>query len=163
KAPGQRTAATGPSSLTRATLAALRRLHRILEPPSRLGSATASRVRAAGRRALALSIAAPGRVLLVAALLAIAGWGVGTRIPEISLPDFLYGGRQGAPSEGRIKADLRLLPKYVAQAVVTTDPATGKPGNTGVITFGIRVMPFDQQKQLIDDIRSQVNPPGTGN
>jgi len=24
-------------------------------------------------------------------------------------------------------------------------------------------MPFDQQKQLIDDIRSQVNPPGTGN
>jgi predicted RND superfamily exporter protein len=31
-----------------------------------------------------------------------------------------------------------------------------------VITFGIRVMPFDQQKRLIDDIRAQVNPPGSG-
>ena len=32
-----------------------------------------------------------------------------------------------------------------------------------MITFGIKVMPFDQQKELIDDIRAQVNPPGTGN
>jgi uncharacterized protein len=81
--------------------------------------------------------------------------------PEISLPDFLYGGGQATPSRQRITADLRLLPSYVAQALVTRDPATGKPGNTGVITFGIKVMPFDQQKELIDDIRAQVNPPGT--
>ena len=45
---------------------------------------------------------------------------------------------------------------------MTTDPDTGKPGNTGVIAFGIKVMPFDQQKELIDDIRAQVDPPGTG-
>ncbi len=83
--------------------------------------------------------------------------------PEISLPDFLYGGREGAPSRKRIRADLRLLPDYLSQAILTTDPATGKPGNTGVITFGIRVMPFDQQKQLIDDVRAQVDPPGTRN
>jgi predicted RND superfamily exporter protein len=193
-----------------------------------------------GRRALAFSIAAPGRVLLVAAVLAVAGWGVGTRIPvisdirelvpanlpalqnvdqleqatgvsgltyvavtapdltdpkviawmrdfeqrvlhshgfsgrhpscrapgteicpEISLPDFLYGDRSGTPSEARIKADLRLLPEYVSQAIVTRDPSTGKPGNTGVITFGIRVMPFDQQERLIDDIRAQIGPPGS--
>src|SRR5947207_2881231 len=44
--------------------------------------------------------------------------------------------------------------------MVTTDPKTGRPGNTGVITFGIKVMPFDQQKALIDDIRAQINPPG---
>jgi predicted RND superfamily exporter protein len=44
--------------------------------------------------------------------------------------------------------------------MVTTDPKTGKPGNTGVITFGIKVMPFDQQKALIDDIRDQISPPG---
>jgi uncharacterized protein len=204
------------------------------------GAALGSRGRAAGRRALAVSIAAPGRVLAVAALVAIVGWGVGTRIPvisdirqlvprdlpalqnvdqleqatgisgltyvtvaapdlsdpaviswmhdfeqrvlqrhgfngqypsckapeteicpETSLPDFLYAGGQTAPSRQRIKADLRLLPQYVAQALITTDPATGKPGNTGVITFGIKVMPFDQQKELIDDIRAQVNPPGT--
>jgi len=81
--------------------------------------------------------------------------------PEISLPDFLYGDSTSTPSQARIKTDLSLLPPYVAQAMVTTDPTTGKPGNTGVITFGIKVMPFDEQKALIDDIRSQVNPPGT--
>jgi hypothetical protein len=80
--------------------------------------------------------------------------------PEISLPDFLYGGEATAPSQQRIRTDLRLLPEYVAQAMVTTDEETGGPGNTGVITFGIKVMPFDQQKALIDDIRSQIDPPG---
>ncbi len=81
--------------------------------------------------------------------------------PEISLPDFLYGDRRRTPSERRIRADLRLLPEYVSQAIVTRDPTSGKTGNTGVITFGIRVMPFDQQKRLIDDIRAQVDPPGS--
>ena len=211
---------------------------RPLTPVARLGGA----VRGVGGRALAISIAAPGRVLAVAALVAIIGWGVGTRIPvisdirqlvpsdlpalenvdeleqatgvsgltyvsvtapdltdpaviswmhdyeqrvlarhgfhgrnsscrdagteicpEISLPDFLYAGEQGTPSRQRIKASLSLLPEYVAQALVTTDPDTGQPGNTGVIAFGIKVMPFDQQKELIDDIRAQVDPPGTGN
>ena len=195
-----------------------------------------------GRRALAMSISAPGRVLAVAAVLAAIGWGVGTQIPvisdirqlvpgnlpalqnvdelenatgvsgltyvtvtapdlkdpkviswmhdfeqrvlerhgytsatqscqsagteicpEISLPDFIYGDSTTAPSRQQITTDLRLLPHYVAQAMVTTDPTTGKPGNTGVITFGIKVMPFDQQKALIDDIRNQINPPGSAN
>jgi uncharacterized protein len=206
------------------------------------GAVLGSRVRAAGRRALAFSIAAPVRVLAIGALLAVVGWGVGTRIPvisdirelvprdlpalqdvdeleqatgisgltyvtvtapdlsdpaviswmhdfeqrilgrhgfsgenpsckaeqaqlcpEISLPDFLYADDQATPSRSRISAQLRLLPPYVAQALLTTDPATGKPGNTGLITFGIKVMPFDQQKELIDDIRAQIDPPGTGN
>ena len=203
------------------------------------GAALGSRGRAVGGRALAFSIAAPGRVLAVAALVAILGWGVGTRIPvisdirelvpndlpalqnvdeleeatgisgltyvtvtapdltepavirwmhdfeqrvlarhgfegrnpscrderteicpEISLPDFLYAEGQATPSRQRIRASLRLLPPYVAQALVNTDPATGEPGNTGVIAFGIKVMPFDQQKELIDDIRAQTDPPG---
>ena len=80
--------------------------------------------------------------------------------PEISLPDFLYGSDQATPSQQRIKTDLRLLPTYVAQAMVSTDPTTGKTGNTGVIAFGIKVMPFDQQKQLIDDIRAPGQPAG---
>jgi predicted RND superfamily exporter protein len=209
-----------------------------VDPVQRKGREAGSRARAGGRRVLAFSIAAPGRVLLVAALLAIVGWGAGTRIPlisdirqlvpgdlpaledvdqlerntgvsgltyvtvtapdltdpkviswmhdfeqrvlrrhgfkgsdpscrapgteicpEISLPDFLYGERRGTPSEARIKTALRLLPDYVSQAIVTGAPAAGEPGNTGVITFGIRVMPFDQQKRLIDDIRAQVDPP----
>jgi len=47
--------------------------------------------------------------------------------------------------------------------MVTTDPTTGQPGNTGVITFGIKVMPFDQQEQLINDVRAAINPPGSAN
>ena len=210
-----------------------------LRPASDLGTRIAATAGRAGRRAMAISISAPGRVLAVAAVLAAIGWGVGTQIPvisdirqlvpgnlpalqdvdeledstgisgltyvtvtapdltkpkvikwmhdfeqrvlarhgytgtttscqssdteicpEISLPDFLYGNGSSAPSQSRIKTDLRLLPRYVSQAMVTTDPETGKPGNTGVITFGIKVMPFDQQKELIDDIRSQIDPPG---
>jgi uncharacterized protein len=190
-------------------------------------------------RALAYSIASPGRVLAVAALLAIAGWGVGTRIPlisdirelvpadlpaledvdaleeatgvsgltyitvdapdlsdpavitwmhdferrvlrrhgfrgrdascrtdqvelcpEISLADFLYTSGEQAPSRARIRAQLRLLPPYVSQALLAGNKGAG---DTGLITFGIKVMPFDQQKELIDDIRGQVDPPGPGN
>ena len=221
---------------------ARRRLSAAGRPISEFSSRVAAGAGRFGRRALAMSISAPGRVLAVAAVLAAIGWGVGTQIPvisdirqlvpgnlpalqdvdqleqatgvsgltyvtvtapdltdpkviswmhdfeqrvlarhgytsttqscqsagteicpEISLPDFIYGDSTTAPSQQRIKTDLRLLPHYVAQAMVTTDPATGKPGNTGVITFGIKVMPFDQQKALIDDIRDQINPPGTAN
>jgi uncharacterized protein len=213
-----------------------------LRPVSELSSRVGAGAARLGRRALAISIAAPGRVLAVAAVIAAIGWGVGTQIPvisdirqlvpgnlpalqdvdqlenatgvsgltyvtvtapdltdpkviswmhdfeqrvlkrhgytsatqscqsagteicpEISLPDFLYGDSSSAPTQQRIKTDLRLLPHYVAQAMVTSDPTTGKLGNTGVITFGIKVMPFDQQKALIDDIRDQINPPGAGN
>jgi uncharacterized protein len=216
------------------------RLGSALAPAHDALQRAAAATRGAGRRALAFSLSSPGRVLLIGALLAIAGWGVGTRIPvisdirqlvpknlpalrnvdqleqatgvsgltyvtvsapdltdpaviswmhdfeqrvlarhgfsgtnpscqssttqlcpEISLPDFLYGAGQTTPTRQRIKTDLRLLPPYVAQALVNTNRTTGKTGNTGVITFGIKVMPFDQQKALIDDIRSQINPPGT--
>ena len=225
----------GPAWLT----AGRRRLTDALRPASDVVARAGAALGRAGRRALAVSIAAPGRVLAVAAVLAAAGWGVGTQIPvisdirelvprnlpalhdvdqleqatgisgltyvtvtapdltdpkvvswmhdfeqrvlqrhgyvgsdpscqstqteicpEISLPDFLYGDSQAAPTQSRIRTDLRLLPPYVSQAIVTTNPKTGRPGNTGVITFGIKVMPFDQQKALIDDIRSQVDPPG---
>jgi hydrophobe/amphiphile efflux-3 (HAE3) family protein len=233
--PGRGAPGRGGSRLA----AAARHTRRVVQPVSGVVARLGAAAGAAGRRALAVSIAAPGRVLAVAAVLAAAGWGVGTQIPvisdirqlvprslpalhdvdqlehatgisgltyvtvtapdltdpkviawmhdfeqrvltrhgyvgsspscqssqteicpEISLPDFLYGDSQSAPSRSRIRTDLRLLPHYVSQAMVTTDPKTGKPGNTGVITFGIKVMPFDQQKALIDDIRSQINPPG---
>jgi uncharacterized protein len=231
-------AARGPRRLDGARRRASEAVRPISDFSARVGAASGR----FGRRALALSISAPGRMLAVAAVLAAIGWGVGTQIPvisdirqlvpgnlpavqdvdelenatgvsgltyvtvtapdltdpkvvswmhgfeqrvleqhgytsatqscqsaqteicpEISLPDFLYGDSTSAPSQQRIKTDLRLLPHYVAQAMVSTDPTTGKPGNTGVITFGIKVMPFDQQKALIDDIRDQINPPGTAN
>jgi uncharacterized protein len=87
----------------------------------------------------------------------------GTEIcPAISLPD-LFSTSQATPSRARIREVLRLLPAYFSQAVIDVDPKTGAPGNTAVIAFGIKVMPFDQQKELIDDIRSEVDPPGPGN
>jgi predicted RND superfamily exporter protein len=235
--------AAGRRGSIAATIAGLGRpLARARAPLRSAEAAIGYRTRAAAHRVLAFSIAAPGRVLAIAAILAIAGWAAGTRIPlisdirqlvprdlpalqnvdqleratgisgltyvtvsapdltdpkviawmhgyeqrvlvrhgfggkypscrdpetrlcpEISLPDFLYGGGEATPSRQRIKTDLELLPPYVAQALVTTDPETGKTGNTGVITFGIKVMPFDQQKALIDDVRAQINPPGTAN
>ena len=53
-------------------------------PCDGLTDAVGSSARSAGKRGLSLSLSAPGRVLLIGALLAIAGWGIGTRIPVIS-------------------------------------------------------------------------------
>jgi hypothetical protein len=195
----------------------------------------------AGRSILALAIAVPRRVLVLALLLAVAGWVAGTQVgvisdlrqlapaslpalhdvdqleratgvsgevdvtvnapdltdpavigwmkdfegrvlaangfggefpscreertqicPAIALPD-LFGTEQGTPSRARIREILQLLPAYFSQAVIDVDPQTGAPGHTAVIAFGIKVMPFDQQERLINDIRSQIDPPGDGN
>ena len=42
-------------------------------------------------------------------------------------------------------------------------PEDGGSGDTAVIAFGIKVMPFDEQKELIDAIRAEIDPPGTEN
>ena len=82
--------------------------------------------------------------------------------PSIALPD-LFGGEGEAPDQARIRRTLALLPPYFSQAVINSDPDTGELGDTAVIAFGIKVMPFDEQKQLIDAIRAEIDPPGTGN
>ncbi len=82
--------------------------------------------------------------------------------PAIALPD-LFGATQGTPTRARIREILRLLPTYFSQAVIDVNQQTGGPGHTAVIAFGIKVMPFDQQKRLIDDIRAQIDPPGDAN
>ena len=85
----------------------------------------------------------------------------GTQVcPAISLPDLF--GSEGVPSQERIRGVLELLPAYFSQAVVETDQETGQLGSTAVLSFGIKVMPFDEQKQLIDAIRDQIDPPGSG-
>ncbi len=47
--------------------------------------------------------------------------------------------------------------------MVETDPATGQIGNTALLSFGIKVMPFDEQKDLVDKMRDLVDPPGLDN
>ncbi len=78
--------------------------------------------------------------------------------PAISLPD-LFGDE--VPDRERIEGVLSLLPPYFAQAVIETDPATGTTGNTALLSFGIKVMPFDEQKELVDEMRELVDTPGS--
>ena len=82
--------------------------------------------------------------------------------PSIALSD-LFSGDRGVPSRNRIRKLLALLPPYFSQAVVELDPQTGAIGSTAVIAFGIKVMPFDEQKRLVDRIRAEIDPPGTEN
>jgi hydrophobe/amphiphile efflux-3 (HAE3) family protein len=80
--------------------------------------------------------------------------------PSIALPD-LFSSEGGVPSQSRIRQVIGLLPRYFSQAVIAPDPDGGKIGDTSVIAFGIKVMPFDQQKDLVDAIRAEIDPPGT--
>ena len=200
-----------------------------------------ARIRDLGRRALAISVAAPGRVLAVGLVIAVVGWALGTRTevvsdirelvpanlpelenvdelqaqtgvsgevdvtvsapdltdpeviawmgdfkqrvlenagfsgeaeavpcqeqdtrlcPSIALPDLFTDSGQELTAE-RVQAVLDLLPPYFSQAVIDTDLETGAIGDTAVIAFGIKVMPFDEQKRLIDSIRAEIDPPGS--
>ncbi len=203
---------------------------------ARRRAAAGARIRSGGKRALAVSITYPGRVLGAALVLAVCGWiaGAGTTVvsdirdlapsslpalrdvnalqdetgvsgevdavvrsddltdpeliawmrsfqqrvlerhgyggpnpsceqadicPAISLTD-LFSGASGAQTRERADALLKAVPPYFSQAVVTRDPVTGGIGDTANIAFGIRVQPLDQQQELIDDIRRQIDPPG---
>ena len=198
-----------------------------------------ARISALGRRALAMSVAAPGRVLVVGLVVAVAGWALSTRAevisdlrelvpsdlpelqnvdrlqeatgvsgevevavraddltdptvvtwmsdfkqrvlddagfggegtacaeqdtqlcPYIALPD-LFGG-QLPGTRDRVEGVFDLLPPYFLAAFVSRDAEDSTAGTT-VIPFGIKVMPFDEQKELIDSIRAEINPPGTEN
>jgi hydrophobe/amphiphile efflux-3 (HAE3) family protein len=202
-------------------------------------AALGEHVRGIGRRALAMSVAAPGRVLVVGLVIAAAGWAVGTRTelisdlrelvpsdlpelrnvdelqvatgvsgevdvsvraddltdpavvawmagfkqrvladagfggdatpcvdqdaelcPYIALPDLF--GDTPPDSSQRVEGVLNLLPPYFLAAFVNREGGDSKAG-TAVIPFGIKVMPFDQQKKLIDSIRAEIDPPGTAN
>jgi uncharacterized protein len=82
--------------------------------------------------------------------------------PGTSLTDFFANVGQGLSSE-RISALIDAIPAYDSQAVITRDPDTGELGDTTNLSFGIRVMPLDEQQALIEDIRGQIDPPGEGN
>lgn len=194
-----------------------------------------ARLSAWGQRALATSIARPGRVLVAAFLLAAVGWaaGIGTRVvsdvrelvpadlPElealndlqdatgvsaelnvliegdVTAPESIawmstFGdrvlGEQGfsaaapgcraagtrlCPGPGladlfdldngeltteRIDAVLDAVPPYFSQAILSESGAAGD-GEVASLSFLIPVMPLDEQKALIDEIRSELDPP----
>ena len=76
--------------------------------------------------------------------------------PALSLTD-LFRETPGTGSDAR--SLLAAVPPYFSQAVITRDRRTAN------LAFGIRLMPFDQQQEVIEEIRSSLNgrggpPPG---
>jgi hydrophobe/amphiphile efflux-3 (HAE3) family protein len=70
--------------------------------------------------------------------------------PALSLVNLFGSGRQTARS---IQQTIDALPRYFSQNVITADRRTAN------LAFGIRTMPLDKQKELIDDMRAQLDPP----
>ena len=71
--------------------------------------------------------------------------------PALSLPDLF---RSGPPQQKEsVTALLDAVPPYFSQAVITSDRTTA------TLAFGIRLMPLDRQKEVIDDIESRLDPP----
>jgi uncharacterized protein len=93
--------------------------------------------------------------------------------PALSLTDFFGGASSpnsstsstSGQSVGDVHALVQALPCFISQIVIShqgeCSPQGGTPiGDTADVAFGIRVQPLSDQQDLINDIRSQINPPG---
>jgi hydrophobe/amphiphile efflux-3 (HAE3) family protein len=70
--------------------------------------------------------------------------------PALSLPDLFSTAGTG---QAQVRSLLDAVPAYFSQGVVTADRKTAN------LAFGIRLMPLDQQKDVVDDIKSRLKPP----
>jgi uncharacterized protein len=70
--------------------------------------------------------------------------------PALSLPDLFSA---GGGSQEQVRRLLDAVPAYFSQGVVTADRKTAN------LAFGIRLMPLDRQKQVVDDIKGRLKPP----
>jgi hydrophobe/amphiphile efflux-3 (HAE3) family protein len=70
--------------------------------------------------------------------------------PALSLPDLFSAAGQGQTQVRRL---LDAVPTYFSQGVVTPDRKTAN------LAFGIRLMPLERQKQVVDDIKAHLRPP----
>jgi len=68
--------------------------------------------------------------------------------PALSLPDLF-----STASQDQVSRLLDAVPAYFSQGVVTADRKTAN------LAFGIRLMPLDRQKQVVDDIKAALEPP----
>src|SRR4051812_14605694 len=71
--------------------------------------------------------------------------------PALSLPDLLRS--TNVNDQAQVKGLLDAVPPYFSQAVIAPDRRTAN------LAFGIRLMPLDEQKRVIDDLRAHLNPP----
>jgi uncharacterized protein len=70
--------------------------------------------------------------------------------PALSLPDLFSASSAG---QAEVRRLLDAVPPYFSQGVVTPDRKTAN------LAFGIRLMPLDRQKQVVDDIKARLDPP----
>jgi predicted RND superfamily exporter protein len=70
--------------------------------------------------------------------------------PALSLTDLF---RSAPGSQANARALLASVPPYFSQAVISRDRKTAN------MAFGIRFMPLARQKRVVDQIRSQLDPP----
>src|SRR3954447_8072385 len=71
--------------------------------------------------------------------------------PALSLPDLLRS--TNINDQNQVKSLLDAVPPYFSQAVISPDRRTAN------LAFGIRLMPLERQKRVIDDMRRQLKPP----
>jgi hydrophobe/amphiphile efflux-3 (HAE3) family protein len=71
--------------------------------------------------------------------------------PALSLPDLFSS--PGAVSQVQVRRLLDAVPAYFSQGVVTSDRRSAN------LAFGIRLMPLDRQKRVIDDLKRRLDPP----
>jgi hydrophobe/amphiphile efflux-3 (HAE3) family protein len=80
------------------------------------------------------------------------GCGKAELCPALSLPD-LFRSADAAKDQARIRALLDAVPAYFSQAVITADR------KTATLAFGIKLMPLDEQKTVIDAMQKRLDPP----
>ncbi|HEX2084841.1 MAG TPA: MMPL family transporter, partial [Solirubrobacteraceae bacterium] len=78
------------------------------------------------------------------------GCGRAELCPAFSLPDLFRGERRTAE---QIESLLEAVPPYFSKAVITEDR------RTATLSFGIRLMPLERQKEVIDVMREELDPP----
>ena len=78
------------------------------------------------------------------------GCGRADLCPAFSLPDLFRTQPRDAEA---VRALLEAVPPYFSQSVITADR------RTATLSFGIRLMPLERQKEVIDTMRAELDPP----
>jgi predicted RND superfamily exporter protein len=71
--------------------------------------------------------------------------------PALSLPDLFRS--TDITKKAQVQGLLKAVPPYFSQAVISSDRRTAN------LAFGIRLMPLERQKRVIDDLRDRLQPP----
>lgn len=79
------------------------------------------------------------------------GCGQAELCPAFSLPDLFRG--EKSPTSTYIKALLDAVPPYFSQSVISADR------RAATMAFGIRLMPLDRQREVIETMRDELHPP----